>query len=196
LLEKAIDLRPKLAAPETTTGYARFCLASIVGLLALQRGVTAVERARLINSALLELKEAEANQHQPSYQFHLKAALFMTLGKAQEAADAWYEAAQRWKPSSAKMYFNRACALAKLEKYDEALTDLEVASEIYDQKKEAEMKLGLSAEGGLPHFNPRTQAFDKDEGEEFKPFRDQDPKAAEAKSRNGKTFQQIVNPRP
>jgi tetratricopeptide (TPR) repeat protein len=190
-LEKAIELRPKLPKPQTTIGYASFCLGAIKGLIGMQDGVAEADRRRLINFALQDLHEAEENKHAPAYQYHLKAALLMTIGKVQEASEAWRQAAESWSPPSAKMFFNCACALSKLAKYKEALDELERAITIHDEKVEAD-KRKVQAAAGVPDFDPRGQALDAIEGEEFKPFRDGDTVAVAAKSASGRTFSQIV----
>ena len=194
-LEKAIELRPKLAKPQATIGYASFCLAAIKGLIGLQRSVTDADSRRLINAALLDLNDAEENKHAPAYQYHLKAALLMTIGKVQEAGDAWRQAAEMWSPPSDKMFFNCACALAKSGKYKEALDELERAVAIYDEKVEAEKKKAQTAIEP-PHFDPRKQASDRIEGEEFEPFRSGDTVVVNAKSTSNRTFSQIVAVKP
>jgi tetratricopeptide (TPR) repeat protein len=115
----------------------------------------------------------------------------MTIGKVQEASEAWRQAAESWSPPSAKMFFNCACALSKLAKYTEALDELERAITIHDEKVEAD-KRKVQAAAGVPDFDPRGQALDAIEGEEFKPFRDGDTVAVAAKSATGRTFSQIV----
>jgi len=189
-LQKAIAIGPETGEEsQKTAGYAHFCLAVISGLLGVEllAGDAAVqaEGRTLITEAIQHVQQAEVQGHRPGEQYHLKAYLLFYLDRLNEAADSWREAALRWRPASPKLYFNYACVLSKLQRYSDALTQLELATAIFDAQ---------GATGPEPDFNPRTQARDAVEGSEFEPFWrvPPEPAAAAARAGSGGSFQQIT----
>ncbi len=194
-LRRAITLRPQIGEDlRDTIGYAYFCIAAVKGLLGLKllspdsaTALTIAEGERLVNDALRELEIAESFAHAPPFQFHFKAYLLFRINDFRRSAAAWRRAAYSYSPPSPVMYFNYACALAKLRNYDLALTMLERAVSIFD---------GYERIGSKSLFNPRDWAWDPTVGSEFKPFWPDsgDKQALDARSLSvpRKAFEDIV----
>jgi len=156
---KAIGLRARdKNNPGNIAGYTHFCIASTKGGCGLRANPQTALTEAYMDAALKELGEAEKAGHKPSYQYHLKAMLLMERGRRQEAALAWELAANLYKPPSWKMHFNRACALARLTLYRQALNELEKTVSVYNDH----------------HFsgdpNLRDLVLSPEEGAELNPF--------------------------
>jgi tetratricopeptide (TPR) repeat protein len=191
-IQKAVALRPD-AGEELgkTIGYARFCEGAIKGL----RGLRVLKRDDdlsiedgeiLIREAIKAIALAERNEHAPPYQYHLKALLRFRLGDFKRAARDWRHAAQRFTPPSSRIYFNLACALSKLKKYSNALTELEHA-------------IAIDMRNPLREVNLRNEAWNTEPdspGAEFIDFKNIGD-AQRARSASGKSFEEILGqPRP
>jgi len=197
-LRRAIALRPEAGEKvQLTVGYAQFCLGAINGML----GIELLEQAQqnpqnLAAPALAALRgrgqdlalagidlleRASTNGYRVPSQYHVKAYLLYCVGRIEDAAEAWLEAATLARPPSAKMYYNRACALARLARYADSLTALEQAVELVRTR-------GVGADG----FDPRTAARDPLEGAEFEPFRAGDANAVNARSAHNRSFAELI----
>jgi tetratricopeptide (TPR) repeat protein len=199
-LQRAIDLKPQAGeSMELTVGYAEFCMGMVKGMLGDELTNPAnPDVANLQEKELRKLQQegqdlmteavellqqaATKGQHLPG-QYHLRAYLLFSLGSIDEAAKVWGQGAKQARPPSSTLYFNQACALAKLGKYSESLTALESAVEIVARR-------GI----GLSGFDPRLVARDANnqEGAELSPFRTGQGEAAKALSAKGKSFDQII----
>lgn len=187
-LQRAIALSPR-----SGIGYAYFCLGAIRGLLGLElfdlgihNPVLQGEARALMRGAIEDLQQAEKNGMRTASQYHLQGYLLFLLEETADAAQAWKTAAVMI-GTSPKMYFNYACALAKLKQYTEALTALEEAVALDDA-------LFAQNPGGYPRFDARRKSQEMAEGAEFAPFwpGSADLRAQHARSRTGKTFREIT----
>lgn len=198
-LRRAVELKPDRGEDEKlTVGYAEFCMGAVNGLEGIRlteqsapatandSGVTAIRRRGydLITLAISLLKRAaQKGQHLPCL-YHLRAYMLLLRrgpGDAAEAAESWLLAAKQSRPVSAKMYFNRACALAKVPSYADALTALEIAIDIVESR-------GI----GRDQFDPRIDARDPAVSPELAPFRDRQSAAFSQRSANGRTFDDLT----
>ncbi len=197
-LRRAVDLRPEAdERPQLTVGYAQFCMGAVSGTSGIDltdqatqnpQGLVpaAVEALRVQGEDLMErgialLDRAANSGHQVPSQYHLKAYMLFRLKRADEAAEAWLVAASISRPPSAKMYYNRACALATIAKYGDSLTALDQAIQIVASR-------GIAAAG----FDPRVEARDPVEGAELAPFWTGVAEAVAARSARGRSFNDLV----
>jgi hypothetical protein len=200
-LRRAVDLRPETDERlQLTVGYAEFCMGAINAMLGLDLTDQATQNPRglapaavaalraqghdLIQSGIDLLDRAANSGHRVPSQYHLKAYMLFQLIRADEAAQAWLLAATLSRPPSAKMYYNRAFALATIPRYGDSLTAL-------DESVQPVATRGIGADG----FDGRIAARDPVEGLELAPFRTgvaEAAAAAAARSARGRTFNDLI----